>query len=61
MPVPADTEKSNASSLDSFVKRIRSGDVRALARAITAIEDDSAQAIRLMKALFPFSGNATVI
>lgn len=61
MPVPADTEKTSASSLDSFVKRIRSGDVRALARAITAIEDDSAQAIQLMKALFPYSGNATVI
>src|SRR5689334_1770713 len=61
MPVPADIEKTTASSLDSFVERIRSGDVRALARAITAIEDSSAQAIRLMKALFPYSGNATVI
>ncbi len=61
MPVPADTDKKSASALDSFVERIRSGDVRALARAITAIEDNSAQAIRLMKALFPYSGNATVI
>ena len=61
MPVPADTEKIPASSLDSFVERIRAGDVRALARAITAIEDDSAQAVRLLKALFPYSGNATVI
>ncbi|PYY14949.1 MAG: methylmalonyl Co-A mutase-associated GTPase MeaB [Acidobacteria bacterium] len=37
------------------------GDVRALARAITAIENDSAQASQLMKALFPHSGKATVI
>ena len=61
MPVPADSEKISAPSLDSFVERIRSGEVRALARAITAIEDNSAQAIRFMKALFPYSGNATVI
>lgn len=61
MPVPADTENTLASSLDPFIGRVRSGDVRALARAITAIEDHSAQAIRLMKALFPYSGNATVV
>lgn len=61
MPVPADTVKTSTSSLETFAKRIRGGDVRALARAISAIEDDSSQAIRLMKALFPYSGNATVI
>ena len=61
MPVPADTVKTSPSSLETFAKRIRGGDVRALARAISAIEDDSSQAIRLMKALFPYSGNATVI
>jgi LAO/AO transport system kinase len=61
MPAPTDTHHRDASALDSFVERVRSGDVRALARAISAIEDDSAQAYRLMKALFPFSGHATVI
>jgi LAO/AO transport system kinase len=55
--MPTDT----ATGLDSFVERIRSGDVRALARAITAIENDSAQALQVMKALFPHSGNASVI
>ncbi|HVH87614.1 MAG TPA: methylmalonyl Co-A mutase-associated GTPase MeaB, partial [Terriglobales bacterium] len=60
MPVRTDTEKPLVNSLDTFVERVRAGDVRALARAITAIENDSAQAIRLMKALFPYSGNATV-
>src|SRR3954470_8914323 len=55
--MPTDT----ATGLDSFVERIRSGDVRALARAITAIENDSAQSLQLMKALFLYSGNATVI
>src|SRR5579872_5431594 len=48
-------------TLDDFVQRVRSGDVRALARAISAIEDDSAQASRLMKVLFRHSGRATVI
>ena len=57
---PAETFTQNA-SLTTFVERIRSGDVRALARAITAIENDSAQASQLMKSLFPYSGNATVI
>ena len=54
-------ETADRTSLKTFVERVRSGDVRALARAITAIENDSAQAYQLMKALFPHSGNATVI
>jgi len=54
-------ETVDRTSLKTFVERVRSGDVRALARAITAIENDSAQAYQLMKALFPHSGNATVI
>src|SRR5215471_807016 len=57
----AESLHHKAPSLTSFVERVRSGDVRALARAITAIENDSAQASQLMKALFPYSGNATVI
>ena len=55
------SESPTEGATDSFVERIRSGDVRALARAITAIENDSAQAFRLMKSLFPHSGRATVI
>ena len=58
---PAETLKQRVPSLTTFVGRVRSGDVRALARAITAIENDSAQASQLMKALFQYSGNATVI
>ena len=48
-------------ALATFVDRIRAGDVRALARAISAIEDNSAHAVRLMRALFPHSGHADVI
>jgi LAO/AO transport system kinase len=54
-------ETSGRNALEHFVERIRSGDVRSLARAISAIEDNSAQATRLMQALFPHSGRATVI
>ena len=61
MPASTETHDRSQSSLDAFVERVRSGEVRALARAITEIENNSAQATRLMKALFPFSGNATVI
>jgi LAO/AO transport system kinase len=50
-----------SSSIQSWVDRIRSGDVRALARAISAIEDAGADSLALMKALFPFSGRARVI
>jgi LAO/AO transport system kinase len=55
------TDNNTTKTLDDFVSRIRSGDVRALARAITAIENDSAQSLQLMKALFSHSGNALVI
>jgi len=59
--MPTTETEAASTSIDSFVARIRAGDVRALARAITAIEDNSPQAIRLMKALFPYSGSATVV
>ena len=59
--MPTTETEAASTSIDSFVARIRAGDVRALARAITAIEDNSPQAIRLMKALFPHSGSATVV
>jgi len=49
------------SSIQSWVERIRSGDVRALARAISAIEDARPESVALLKALFPFSGRARVI
>src|SRR3954470_8571698 len=61
MPAPPEIQGRPAAALDTFVERVRSGNVRALARAITAIENNSSEASRLMKALFLYSGNATVI
>ena len=50
-----------AQSLQSWIERIRHGEVRALARAISAIEDRAPQSTAILKALFPHSGQASVI
>jgi LAO/AO transport system kinase len=43
------------------IEAVLAGDVRAIARAISKVEDATPGASRLMKALFPHTGNATVI
>jgi len=48
-------------TIQAWVERIRSGDVRALARAISAIEDGRPESVAILKAMFPFSGKARVI
>jgi LAO/AO transport system kinase len=48
-------------AITSWVDRIRAGEVRALARAISTIEDGNADSIALLKALFPLSGRARVL
>jgi LAO/AO transport system kinase len=45
----------------SFIERVRAGDPRALARAISAIEDRRPEALDLLKALFPSSGKARLV
>jgi LAO/AO transport system kinase len=45
----------------SWIERIRAGDTRALARAITSVENRDASSIDLLKALFPYSGRAQLI
>jgi LAO/AO transport system kinase len=47
--------------LQHWVDRIRAGDVRALARAISTIEDNRPESRELLKALFNFTGRARVI
>jgi len=47
--------------VEPWVRMIRAGDVRGLARAITAIEDGTPESVMLLKALFPYSGKARVI
>ena len=45
----------------AWVERIRSGEVRALARAISAVEDNAPHATRLLRALFPHTGQAQIV
>ena len=49
------------SAIEDWVDRIRAGEVRALTRPISVIEDNRPEAAPLLKALFPFSGKARVI
>ncbi|HLJ86240.1 MAG TPA: methylmalonyl Co-A mutase-associated GTPase MeaB [Candidatus Angelobacter sp.] len=47
--------------MQNWVEHIRNGDARALARAISIIEDGTTESLALLKALFPYSGRARVI
>lgn len=47
-----------ASSLDVLIRRLLEGDARALARAISLVEDDAPEAPRLLSACFPQTGRA---
>jgi LAO/AO transport system kinase len=47
--------------IQSWVEVLRTGDVRALARAISAVENRAPGSSDLLKALFPHSGRARVI
>jgi LAO/AO transport system kinase len=45
----------------SLIEQLRSGDTRALARAISAVENRSAGWADLLKALFPHTGHARIL
>ncbi len=49
------------STAEATVQRILAGDLRALARAITTVENGEPQADELLKQLFPHSGRALVL
>jgi LAO/AO transport system kinase len=48
-------------AVDIWAEQIRAGDVRAISRAITAIEDHDPQSEELLKRIFPSTGHAYVI
>ena len=52
---------TSTNHIEDFVHRIRAGDVRALSRAISAVEDHTAKSTELLKALFPYSGQALLL
>jgi LAO/AO transport system kinase len=47
--------------MDALAERVLSGDARALARAITLIEDDRPSATELVRRLYPRSGRAHLV
>lgn len=47
--------------LNSWIDRLREGDSRALARAISIVEDRAPGRFELLKALFPHTGHARII
>jgi LAO/AO transport system kinase len=49
------------SDLQPWIERLRAGDSRALARAISAVENRSGESAELLKALFPHSGKARIL
>jgi LAO/AO transport system kinase len=48
-------------SVEAWAERIRRGDIRAISRAITAIESREANADELLRLLFPVTGGAHLI
>jgi LAO/AO transport system kinase len=50
-----------SASIESWAEQIRLGDVRAVARAITAIEDRDPHAEDLLRRVFPHTGNAFAV
>jgi len=59
--LPCFTLKSLMTDLQSWMERLRAGDPRALARAISTVENRSPDSADLLKALFPHSGKARII
>ena len=55
------TLKSLKSDLQPWIERLRAGDARALARAISTVENRAPESTALLKALFPHSGQARIL
>jgi LAO/AO transport system kinase len=55
------TLKGLKDDLQVWMERLRSGDARALARAISAVENRAPESGQLLKALFPYSGRARIL
>ena len=51
-------EKKRSPQVEQWAEEVRAGDVRALSRAITAIENHHEDAEALLRILFPFTGRA---
>jgi GTPase len=54
-------EMNSNNDILQLVSRIRAGELRALSRAISTVENRTRESTELLKELFPFSGNALLI
>jgi len=50
-----------AIAVDNWAEQVRAGDVRAISRAITAIENHDPQAEQILRQLFPLTGQAYLL
>ena len=50
--------KTESPTIEQWAERVRAGDIRALSRAITAIENHQQEAEELLRVLFPRTGKA---
>jgi len=48
-------------AVENWVEQVRAGDVRAISRAITAIENNAPEAEEILRHLFPSTGNAYLV
>src|SRR2546423_15261343 len=55
------TAKHAMSAVSTDIERIRAGEARAVARAISKVEDGADGAAALMKAIYPHTGRGTVV
>ncbi len=51
----------NTATASTDIERIRAGEARAVARAISKVEDNAADAADLMKAIYPHTGRGLVV
>src|SRR5262249_48921900 len=58
---PCDHQRPVSSSAQTLAQRLRSGDKRALARAISLVENDDPEGWELVREVYPYTGRAAVI
>jgi LAO/AO transport system kinase len=50
-----------ATTVENWAAQVRAGDIRAISRAVTAIENRTPEAASLLKELFPYTGRACCV
>jgi LAO/AO transport system kinase len=48
-------------SVEDWAEQVRAGDVRAISRAVSAIENRSSEAEEILRQVFPYTGNAYLV